>query len=77
MKQQPISPLHAKHIRSFRPPNMTRLTISNEQNTFLQQQAISIFTDCANAGLSFQDSLSAILASGMDWGMNFKDGDKE
>ena len=34
-----------------------------------ERQALEIFTECANSGLPFRDSLSAILLSGFQWGV--------
>lgn len=59
----------------LRPSNMQRLHgVSAEQMEFIRRQALSIFADCSNANLPFADCLTAILISGMDWGMNFQGG---
>lgn len=65
-----IHPLPKERWRSRKPINMHRLDLKPEQYKLLQEQALSIFVDCSNAGLPLQDSLAAILASGIDWGLH-------
>ena len=52
-----------------RPQNMDRVkNLSNEDSEFLIKQAISLFEDCVNSGVSFQGALGSILLTGMKWG---------
>jgi hypothetical protein len=67
----PIFPRHSS-IRAnvrLRPKNMERLKSTPEQSEMLERQALSIFVDCTNANMSFRSALSAILATGMHWGI--------
>ena len=51
------------------PRGMTRTTMPEDQREFLDNYAISIFTDCVNAGHTFQAALSAIYLSGLQNGL--------
>lgn len=66
----PIQPTHPsiagvriKPHKMDRAPGMER-----KQYEALVKIAISIFTDCTNVGVSFQDSLLAIYLSGLQHG---------
>ena len=47
------------------PHNFQRLEIGQEQTSWLQEQALSIFTSMANAGHPFAACLAAIYLTGM------------
>jgi hypothetical protein len=56
-------------FESRNPPRMDRLKCSEEQRILFESEALSIYADCCNAGLSLRSTLSAILISGFDWGI--------
>lgn len=66
---RPIQPVHhsLKGLRTT-PYNMARANIDREHYEALVNVAVSIFTDCTNVGVSFQDSLLAIYLSGLQHG---------
>lgn len=66
---KPIQPVHhsLKRLRTT-PFSMTRANIDREQYEAMVNLAVSIFTDCTNVGVSFQDSLLAIYLSGLHHG---------
>ncbi|MAH45971.1 hypothetical protein CMI37_09070 [Candidatus Pacearchaeota archaeon] len=72
-----IHPLHWSYKKLLRkgirikPKNMSYLNISDQdaQDT-LTNIALDIFVDCTNAGIPFQDALTAIYLSGLDHGVN-------
>ena len=72
VKRRELHVLGSPKFRSGKPVGMSRMPNSEnsgKEDALFQKQAISIFTDCSNAGLSFQDSLAAILRSGFHWGV--------
>jgi hypothetical protein len=54
---------------------MERTTMSPEMYEGLHNIAVSIFTDCANIGVPFQDCLMAVYLSGLQHGSAAKDKD--
>ena len=50
------------------PQNISRNYFTIEQSQWLENHALSIFTDCANVGLSFGECLGAIYLSGLENG---------
>ncbi|WP_312969760.1 hypothetical protein [Acinetobacter gerneri] len=42
--------------------------LTPEQSEVIHRQAVEIFTQATNGGLSFQDALAAVLLSGIHWG---------
>lgn len=67
-----LSPLHRsirgernKFMPRFRPQNMERIGVTEEQRLAMEQVALDIFTDMTNAGCSLQETLSAIYMSGI------------
>ena len=67
-----LNPVHksAKPKGGMKPRNMAIMEMSDEERVFIEKMALSIFADCSNAGRSFNECLTAILISGMDWGIN-------
>ena len=55
---------------AIRPQNMDKRRITSDQMDLLQELALEMFADMTNAGATFQESLAAILLSGMDFGRN-------
>lgn len=51
------------------PRGMTRTRLTEEQAYFLDRFALSIFTDCVNAGRTFQEAITAVYLSGMENGI--------
>ena len=76
MKQE-LNCLHPIHQsiwgkRGFRPRNMSRLEgISQEETDAATRIALSVFTDCSNVGVPFQEALLAIYLSGLQHGAHF------
>lgn len=64
-----IKPVHhsLKGLRTT-PYSMERQQINREDYEAMVNIAVSIFTDCTNVGVSFQDSLLAIYLSGLHHG---------
>lgn len=65
-----IHPVHRSVIkqRGKQPHNMDKVIMSYEDMDFLTKQAISIFEDCVNSGITFQSALGSILLTGIKWG---------
>ena len=66
-----LHPVHHSMLMQGRkcPKNMDRVkNLSSDDFDFLVKQAISIFEDCVNSGVSFQGALGSILLTGMKWG---------
>lgn len=55
---------------TFRPKDMDRLPTTPEQRELLHRIAMSIFADCTNVGVPFQDALVAVYLSGINHGVN-------
>ncbi len=77
MKHPLVSTIHPIHhsiqrLRSegkgVRPKDMNKIHIPTELRDGLFEIAWSIFADCANVGVSFQDTLLAIYLSGLQHG---------
>lgn len=64
-----IEPVHhsLKGLRTT-PYSMARTNMDREHYEAMVNVAVSIFTDCTNVGVSFQDSLLAIYLSGLHHG---------
>lgn len=60
---------HSMLHRSRTPSRMSRITLPDGQRQFLDRYAIEIFTDCVNAGQTFQAALSALYLSGLQNGI--------
>jgi hypothetical protein len=67
----------ALRYASQTPNNMSRFECSEDERILLERQALSIFTECSNAGLPLRSSLVAILLSGIDWGVQSAKQQKE
>lgn len=73
-KVEPLRmPADARFRRKGAPDTLSAITIPFEQREMLSREALDIFTRCANAGKTFDECLSAILISGLDWGINMCD----
>jgi len=75
MKRKRVKHLQPRiqgQLRVAKPWNMEEVEMDHKTRQLFEEQALGIFTDCANAGLPFRDSLVAILVTGMDWGVNLK-----
>lgn len=68
---QPVH--HSIPAGGIKPVNMSSAKCSTEELQTLERIALSIFTDCSNAGLSLQKTLAAILASGMNLSMDLEE----
>lgn len=68
---QPLRPsLPPRYRFHMRPAGMTKIHMEPDQSELMERLALEIFTDCSNGGCTFGQTLSAILVSGMDWGIN-------
>ena len=67
--RRPLTPLHPS-IRGLNrtPLEMSSVVLDNETLEALTGIALSIFTDCANAGKTFQEALLAVYISGVEHG---------
>ena len=52
------------------PVDMSRVNLPREHMERLQNIAIRIFTDCVNAGTTFQDAILACYVSGIEHGVS-------
>lgn len=73
-----MTELHALHhsvkkSRSRSPRNMAFMHIPHSEREFIEQMALSIFTDMVNAGCSLQATLAAIYLSGCENAIRAKD----
>ncbi len=68
MAKANIRPARTPQGTRLHPYNMTPLPCSAEQAHSLDMIALSIFTDCVNAGATFQESLTALYLSGLHQG---------
>lgn len=77
MQNNCLHPIHfSVYGRSgFRPRNMERGAISRDMKDGLLNIALSIFADCTNVGVPFQDSLLAIYLSGLQHGSGIAKGE--
>ena len=66
---RPLRPQHFSAIgKNMKPFKMERTAYPDvEARECIEGIAIDIFTDCTNAGCTFQQSLAAILNSGMEF----------
>lgn len=71
-KPDHLMPKFPGQLDRCKPHSMSRMDVDKEHSVFLQEQALSIFTECSNSGLPLRETLSAILISGIDWGMHAK-----
>lgn len=55
-------------IHPYARPSLKRMHLTAEERAVINRQAVEIFTRASNGGLSFQDSLAAVLLSGITWG---------
>lgn len=65
-----MSKLHAQHFSTIgktpRPKNMERTKLAPEHRMFVEELALSIFTDMVNSGATIQQTLAAIYLSGAE-----------
>lgn len=71
-KTEHLMPRFPGQMDRCKPHGMRKMKVDKEHSVFLQEHALSIFTECSNAGLPLRETLSAILISGIDWGMHAK-----
>ena len=74
MAKRPVKPMHLTprfgNPPVGRPPKgFSSMDLDTETRMFLERQALDIFTEMANAGKPFACCLSAILLSGINWGV--------
>lgn len=65
-----LSPIHRsmranRRVIGANPARMDSIDVTPEQKHNMDQHALEIFTDCANAGLPFADCLSVVWFSGV------------
>lgn len=70
MRNSTLQPVHySMHGKRMTPYHMERAPgMDRAQYEAMVNIAVSIFTDCSNVGVSFQDSLLAIYLSGLQHG---------
>jgi hypothetical protein len=59
---------HSMRMPRRLPKDMSRVRMDHEEVSCLTEMVLSIFTDCSNVGLPFQDTLLAIYLSGLQHG---------
>ena len=67
-----IRPARTPKGTRLHPYNMAPLPCSEEHAHSLDMIALSIFTDCVNAGATLQESLTALYLSGLHHGSELK-----
>jgi hypothetical protein len=71
-KIDPLYPVHRSVKATPRgrivPRDMTTYSLSDGELEALTNIALSIFTDCVNCGITFQDAILAVYASGLQHG---------
>lgn len=60
---------HSIPLGGITPRRMAKTRLSAEQSAFIEKFALSIFTDCVNAGRTFQDAITACYLSGLQNGL--------
>lgn len=79
MKRRDGCILHVVHhsLKGFQrtPREMSRMPMTWDQRDTFTKIAISIFTDCSNVGVGFQDALLAIYLSGLQHGSSIATGE--
>lgn len=76
MVRQRVVPLQTMLPESMRykghkpPGDLSAVKLEDGQREMLERQSLEIFTLMANAGKPFAECLSAILLSGIHWGIN-------
>jgi len=77
-KAQPIKPMHrsmaGSQVWRCTPIGMSSLTVNNDLKHDMTNIALSIFTDCVNAGKTFQDAILAVYLSGLENGVSTRKG---
>ena len=67
-KQQAV--LHPKYAgMTNKPKNMARINLSTAERELFERLGLEIYSDCCNAGLSLRNTVTALILSGMDWGI--------
>lgn len=65
-----MNKLHAQHFSTIgktpRPKNMERTRLEPEHRMFVEELALSIFTDMVNSGATLQQTLAAVYLSGSE-----------
>lgn len=51
------------------PTTLTEIELSPREREILERESLSIFTECCNAGLPLREALTAIMLTGVDWGV--------
>lgn len=76
-RREALQPIHQSLKKGLpsRIPTMDRIQLKQEENELFQRQALDIFTHCSNAGLSFHDTLLAIILTGFQWGVSASKGE--
>lgn len=66
----PIHPIHhSVPLGGIKPRRMESTRMTAEQVEFIERFALSIFTDCVNAGRTFQEAITACYLSGLQNGI--------
>lgn len=74
MRTDGLRPMH-RSVREFqerargfrpRPANMNTVALPSEHREFIEQLALSIFTDMVNSGATLQETLAAVYLSGSE-----------
>lgn len=65
-----IRPIHRSvPLGGLKPRRMESTRMSAEESQFIERFALEIFTDCVNAGRTFQDAIAACYLSGLQNGI--------
>lgn len=71
-----IRPIHPSMRMPRRiPRDMSKLRMTEEQLEWLHRISMSLFADCVNVGVPFQDAIAAVYLSGLDHGRALASGE--
>ena len=69
MKNSILQPVHhSMHGKRITPRKMDRLNMDREHYEAGVRIALSVFADCTNVGVSFQDAILAVYLTGLQHG---------
>lgn len=60
---------HSIPLGGITPRRMSKIRMTPEESAFVEKFALSIFSDCVNAGRTFQDAITACYLSGLENGL--------
>lgn len=67
----PLQPIHMRARLNMAPnrqspSRMEKMAVTEDQAEVIDRTALGVFSDCVNAGLTFQEALAAVYLTGAD-----------